>query len=165
MKTMVDDEKREVSISLPLHLIPPLPTRREKREMKEFNSGYSNSTCDSQLVFLYKLVSGIASSSFGTHVASLAGVPTTVVDRADVVSHDFAKQFKEKIEGKRKQDRLPLVLRADFAYLFGLVSGKESLPEDKVKAREVLKGLKEAVRMGLVHAAAIPPAAPAAAKA
>jgi len=109
-----------------------------------------------ELVFLYKLVSGIASSSFGTHVASLAGVPTTVVDRADVVSSDFAKQFKEKIEGKRKQARLPLVLQADFAYLMGLVSGKEKLPEDKAKAREVLKGLKEAVRMGLVHAARPP---------
>ena len=76
-----------------------------------------------------------------------------MVDRADVVSKDFAKQFKEKIEGKRKQDRLTLVLQADFAYLIGLVNGKEKLPEDKSKAREVLKGLKEAVRMGLVHAA------------
>lgn len=87
-----------------------------------------------------------------------------MVDRADVVSKDFAKQFKEKIEGKRKQDRLPLVLQADFAYLIGLVSGKENLPEDKVKAWEVLKGLKEAVRMGLVHAT-VPPGAPAAARA
>ena len=83
-------------------------------------------------------------------------MPTTVVDRADVVSKDFAKQFKEKIEGKRKQARLPLVLQADFAYLMGLVSGKEKLPEDKAKAQEVLKGLKEAMRMGLVHAARPP---------
>lgn len=88
-------------------------------------------------------------------------MPTTVVDRADVVSTDFAKQFKEKIEGKRKQARLPLVLQADFAYLMGLVSGKEKLPEDGAKAQEVLKGLKEAVRMGLLHAAR-PPAAAAA---
>ena len=43
----------------------------------------------------------------------------------------------------------------------GLVNGEEKLPEDKVKAREVLKGLKEAVRMGLLHAVK-PPAAPAA---
>jgi len=83
----------------------------------------------------------------------LAGVPTTVVDRAGVVSEDFAKQFKEKIEGRRKQDRLPLVLQADFAYLIGLVSERERLPGDKAKAREVLGGLKEAVRMGLLHAA------------
>ena len=91
-------------------------------------------------------------------------MPTTVVDRADVVSKDFARQFKEKIEGKRKRDRLPLVLQADFAYLIGLANGKERLPEDEAKAREVVKGLKEAVRMGLVHAA-IPPTAPAAARA
>lgn len=115
-------------------------------------------------MFLYKLVSGIASSSFGTHVASLAGVPTTVVDRADVVSKDFAKKFKEKIEGKKKQDRLPLVLQADFVYLIGLVSGKGKLPEDKATAREVLKGLKEAVSVRLVHETT-PSAAPTAAKA
>jgi len=88
-------------------------------------------------------------------------VPTTVVDRADVVSKDFAKQFKEKIEGKRKRARLPLVLQADFAYLMGLASGREKLPEDEAKAREVLKGLKEAVRMGLLHVVR-PPAAVAA---
>lgn len=93
-------------------------------------------------------------------------MPTTVVDRADVVSKDFAKQFKEKIEGKRKRDRLPLVLQADFAYLIGLVNGKEKLPEDRAKAREVLNGLKDAVRMGLVHATgSVPSAAAAAARA
>lgn len=91
-------------------------------------------------------------------------MPTAVVDRADVVSKDFAKQFKEKIEGKRKQDGLPLVLQADFAYLVGLASGKEKLPEDEVKAREVLKGLKEAVRMALVHVP-VPSAAPTTAEA
>ena len=80
-------------------------------------------------------------------------MPTTVVDRADVVSTDFARRFKEKIEGKRKQARLSLMLQADFAYLMGLVTGKEKLPVDEAKAREVLEGLKEAVRMGLLHAA------------
>lgn len=100
-------------------------------------------------MFLYKLVEGIASSSFGTHVASLAGVPTDVVDRADAVSKDFARQFKEKLEGKKKQTRLPLVAQADFAYLYGLATGKHSLPEDPMRQREVLKGLKQAVKMCL----------------
>jgi DNA mismatch repair protein MSH6 len=144
MKTMVDDEKQEVRRSS--------ITPHRVRSAKEFIPVTKHSPV-LQLVFLYKLVSGIASSSFGTHVASLAGVPTTVVDRADVVSKDFAKQFKEKIEGKRKQARLPLVLQADFAYLMGLVSGKDKLPESEAKAWEVLKGLKEAARMGLLHAA------------
>ena len=101
-----------------------------------------------ELVFLYKLVNGVATSSFGTHVANLAGVPIEVVERADVVSKDFAKQFKEKIEGKRKSKGgsvVPLTAQADFAYLFGVAMGKRSLPADKVRQREVLKGLKAAV--------------------
>ncbi|KAI0822933.1 DNA mismatch repair protein Msh6 [Trametes gibbosa] len=111
MKTLVDDEKRE-------------------------------------LVFLYKLVEGVASSSFGTHVANLAGVPLEVVERAEVVSKDFAKHFQEKIEGKKNKaaGRLPLVAQADFAYLYKLATGTIDLPEDKVRRREVLRVLKGAVK-------------------
>ena len=36
-------------------------------------------------------------------MANLAGVPMGVVDRADTVSKDFASQFKEKIEGKKRK--------------------------------------------------------------
>lgn len=101
-----------------------------------------------QLVFLYKLVEGAASSSFGTHVASLAGVPAGVVRRADVVSKDFARQFKEKLEGKRSKayGRLPLVAQADFAYLYNLATGKVQLPDNPVRQREVLRILKGAVK-------------------
>ncbi|KAI0367675.1 DNA mismatch repair protein Msh6 [Pilatotrama ljubarskyi] len=101
-----------------------------------------------ELVFLYKLVDGVAGSSFGTHVANLAGVPLEVVERAEVVSRDFAKHFKEKIEGKKNKasGRLPLVAQADFAYLYKLATGAIGLPEDKVRRREVLKVLKGAVK-------------------
>lgn len=91
----------------------------------------------------------MAESSFGTHVANLAAVPLSVVERADVVSKDFAKKFKEKIEGKRKDSKavakLSLVAQADFAYLYKLATGKCELPPDEVRKREVLKGLKAAV--------------------
>lgn len=87
---------------------------------------------------------GAASSSFGTHVANLAGVPTEVVKRAEVVSNDFALRFKERIEGKRTST-LPLVAQADFAYLMGLASGKIELPENKTLQRDVLKGLRRTV--------------------
>lgn len=102
-----------------------------------------------QLVFLYKLVEGIAESSFGTHVAKLAGVPSEVVQRADVVSQNFARQFKEKIEGKKSKAAsaaVPLVAQADFSYLYGLASGKIFLPDDPVRRKEVLPGLKAAMR-------------------
>ncbi|KAI0319317.1 muts domain V-domain-containing protein [Amylostereum chailletii] len=101
-----------------------------------------------ELVFLYKLVDGSATGSFGTHVANLAGVPLDVVQRAEVVSKDFANQFKEKMQGKRQKmasSRLPIDAQADFAFLHGLVSGKCTLDADPVRQREVLRGLKLAV--------------------
>lgn len=136
MATHVDDERREVSTSMPPCTVSLTPA---------------------QLVFIYKLVDGVASSSFGTHVANLAGVPHEVVQRAEVVSEDFAKQFKEKIEGSKKDgasSRLPLPVQADFAYLHSLAMGKAELPADKVRRREVLKVLKAAAKGYLSHAAA-----------
>lgn len=102
----------------------------------------------SQLIFLYKLVDGVASSSFGTHVASLAGVPCEVVSRAEVISEDFAKQFKARIDGKKKQlaSKLPLVAQADFKYLLALASGDSQLSDDLYKKRELLRMLKNSVR-------------------
>ncbi|KAG2059752.1 DNA mismatch repair protein Msh6 [Suillus hirtellus] len=102
-----------------------------------------------ELVFLYKLVDGVASSSFGTHVAKLAGVPEEVIKRAEVVSQDFAKQFKAKIDDRKKKSlasKLPLVAQADFTYLLSLAMGNLKLPDDPFKQREVLNGLKQAVR-------------------
>jgi DNA mismatch repair protein MSH6 len=138
MATHVDDEQQEVSAP-----IRPCDLAADT---------------SSQLVFLYKLVGGVASSSFGTHVASLAGVPEEVVQRAEAVSEDFAKQLKEKIEGSKKggaTSRLPLAIQADFAYLFSLAAGKAELPSDKVRRREVLKVLKTAVKGYLSHAIAV----------
>ncbi|KAF9233196.1 muts domain V-domain-containing protein [Melanogaster broomeanus] len=101
-----------------------------------------------ELVFLYKLVDGVASSSFGTHVASLAGVPSDVVSRAEVISEDFAKQFKARIEGKKKHlaSTLPLVAQADFKYLLTLAKGDVKLPDDPYKKRKVLTALKATVK-------------------
>ncbi|PPR06375.1 hypothetical protein CVT24_002487 [Panaeolus cyanescens] len=101
-----------------------------------------------ELVFLYKLIDGVAESSFGTHVANLAGVPIKVVERADVISQDFAKQFKEKLQIKQEQHasaKMPLVAQADFAYLYKLASGQIGLPEDPIRKRELFGRMKAIV--------------------
>ena len=100
------------------------------------------------MIFLYKLVAGVAVSSFGTHVANLAGVPLEVVERADIVSKNFAQQFKEKMTNSRKNDatgRLPLAAQADFAYLLGLTTGKIEMPADASRRKQVLARLKKTV--------------------
>lgn len=102
-----------------------------------------------QLVFLFKLIEGAATSSFGTHVANLAGVPLPVVERADLVSKNFAQQFKERLQIKKAKDgaaRLPIVAQADFAYLFKIATGKVPMPDDPVRQKEILVRLKETVR-------------------
>ncbi|KAJ3753736.1 muts domain V-domain-containing protein [Lentinula raphanica] len=101
------------------------------------------------IVFLYKLIEGVATSSFGTHVANLAGVPMEVVERADVISKSFAEQFKAKLQEKQKKrasGRLPLVAQADFAYLIQLASGKVQLPDDQTRRKTVLSMMKKVAR-------------------
>ncbi|KAF9449836.1 DNA mismatch repair protein msh6 [Macrolepiota fuliginosa MF-IS2] len=110
-----------------------------------------------ELVFLYKLVEGVAESSFGTHVANLAGVPFEVVERAEAVSKQFAKQFKERLELKQKNNassRIPLNLQADWVYLVKLATGQAQLGDD-AKSREVLERLKSTVRSFLKHKQAV----------
>jgi DNA mismatch repair protein MSH6 len=137
MSTLVDDDKKEVSV---LH---PQPLSKSNRF--------------SQLVFLYKLVEGVAQSSFGTHVANLAGVPFEVVERADVVSKQFAKQFKERMELKQKANassRMPLNIQADWAYLVKLAAGEIKFGDD-AKAKEVLERMKGTVKSFLKHKKAV----------
>lgn len=130
MQTLVDDERREV---IPIYWA---------------ENKYTNQIFYSQLVFLYKLIDGAASGSFGTHVANLAGVPIEVVERADIISRDFAKNFKDKIEGKKSKatGRLPLTAQADFAYLYNLATGNIALHENEVRKREVLGVMKHSVQ-------------------
>lgn len=107
MQTHVDDNERRVSP-------PPF---------------HYQASLSLQVVFLYKLIPGVAESSHGTHVASMAGVPAQVVQRADQVSQEFFEAFKRKLESKR-HSKLPLVAHADFAWLLkvatGLVGGSAS---------------------------------------
>ncbi|KAF8583279.1 DNA mismatch repair protein Msh6 [Ramaria rubella] len=98
-----------------------------------------------ELLFLYKLVEGVATGSFGTHVANLAGVPLGVVTRAETISNDFARQFKEK-QGGKKISCVPVVAQADFAYLFKLATGAVSLDLRVSKTKETLSILKRAVK-------------------
>ena len=51
-----------------------------------------------EVTFLYKLVEGVCEKSYGMNVAHMAGVPRTIVDRAEVM----AEAFELKQEMKRE---------------------------------------------------------------
>ena len=87
---------------------------------------------------------GVATGSFGTHVANLAGVPLDVVTRAETISKDFAKQFKEK-QASKKIVTMPLPTQADFAYLVKLATGL-SLDSDARRTKETMSVVKRSVK-------------------
>ncbi|KAF8761085.1 DNA mismatch repair [Rhizoctonia solani] len=96
-----------------------------------------------QLVMMYKFVEGVAPGSFGTHVANVAGVPASVVDRAEQVSRDFAEVSRKKqLEKRAAVSRIPLDLQADFAQLAKLAGGLK-LTDDPVQQLESLRILKD----------------------
>ena len=51
-------------------------------EIKEWNE---------EIIFMHKIISGIADSSYGVHVAQLAGLPDEVIDIAEKVLQNFEK--------------------------------------------------------------------------
>lgn len=131
MKTAVDDEKREV--------------RYSNTNLGDGEHEANTIASIHQLVFLYKLTEGIASSSFGTHVASLAGVPPQVVARAESISTDFADKFLKKL-AERQTSKLSLTAQADFAYLWKMVQGEVDVDAEPVRSRRALQLIASAAR-------------------
>jgi DNA mismatch repair protein MutS len=66
---------------------------------------------NNRVIFLRKLVSGGSEHSFGIHVAKMAGMPATVIDRAKVLLHQLEKshaseglgQLPSGISGKKRR--------------------------------------------------------------
>ncbi|KAF9966318.1 DNA mismatch repair protein msh6 [Mortierella alpina] len=54
-----------------------------------------------EVTFLYKLVDGVCEKSYGMNVAHMAGVPRTIVDRAE----EMAESFERKQETKREEEK------------------------------------------------------------
>ncbi|KAJ2253321.1 hypothetical protein EV176_007465, partial [Coemansia sp. RSA 451] len=76
---------------------------------------------------------GIASKSHGMNVAAMAGVPTSIVDRASAVAEQFEQRLKLKHrDGGAGTDCLPLALQSDFANLMrvaALASDPPAVPD------------------------------------
>lgn len=70
----------------------------EKTYRRIANYNVSVKEIDGRVVFVRKLVPGGSEHSFGIHVAKLAGMPTSIVERADEVLH----QLEENNRGEKK---------------------------------------------------------------
>lgn len=83
-----------------------------------------------EVVFTYRLIDGIAESSYGTQVAALAGVPHDICDRAAFVSKEFAKATKAT-QAEKNRGAIPLASMSDFVHLFRM--SQTTLPDTSDK--------------------------------
>lgn len=74
------------------------------------------------VVFTYRLVRGIAESSYGTQVARIAGVPDEICTKAAVVSEHFFAEAQQE-QSRRRHSKIPLETLSDFARLVALGRG------------------------------------------
>ena len=55
---------------------------------------------NTKIIFLYRVVPGVAHRSFGLNVAHLAGIPVSVIKRAAEMSEKFEEQMKSQSHPK-----------------------------------------------------------------
>ncbi|UZJ52175.1 hypothetical protein CBS101457_001495 [Exobasidium rhododendri] len=87
-----------------------------------------------EVVFTYKLIDGIAESSYGTEVAALAGIPDEICERAKSISSKFLESTRE-MELQRKHNvasKLDTSMISDFVHLFkaGMLANKSAEESD-----------------------------------
>ncbi|CAO1620443.1 unnamed protein product [Sympodiomycopsis kandeliae] len=98
-----------------------------------------------EVVFTYRIVDGVAESSYGTQVAGLAGVPRDICDRANDISEEFAEATKRE-QAERTTSTVPMSTLSDFAYLFKLGQGSVSDNSAQIASQlEVIRAQVERV--------------------
>ncbi|KAI8643162.1 muts domain V-domain-containing protein [Parasitella parasitica] len=98
-------------------------------EINNMHMGYIMDEDEQNVTFLYKLTTGICEKSFGMNVATMAGIPQSVVTRATKIAEETeivhrAKDttYKMAVDGNEVINMTPAII-ADLAYL---VSSKGS---------------------------------------
>lgn len=78
-----------------------------------------------RVTFLYKLEDGVAEGSFGMHCASMCGIPSKVVERAEVAAKEWehTSRLKESLERARMGCWVPLGMQSDVAWMLKDVEG------------------------------------------
>ncbi|KAG9301665.1 hypothetical protein G9A89_016736 [Geosiphon pyriformis] len=70
-----------------------------------------------EVTFLYKLVPGVCPKSYGMKVASMAGVPRAVIDRAEVIATKFEQLSKLNDSLTATRSDIAVATQSDFSYL------------------------------------------------
>ncbi|KAJ9661332.1 DNA mismatch repair protein msh6 [Coniosporium apollinis] len=96
-----------------------------------------------QVTFLYKLEDGVAEGSFGMHCAAMCGIPSKVIECAEVAAREWehTSRLKESLEQARQACYVPLGMQSDVAWI--LKEGVEEVVGER--GLEVLRQAIEAL--------------------
>ncbi|KAL5327652.1 hypothetical protein ACEPPN_005353 [Leptodophora sp. 'Broadleaf-Isolate-01'] len=78
-----------------------------------------------RVTFLYKLEDGVAEGSFGMHCAAMCGIPSKVIDRAEVAAKEWehTSRLKESLEKARSGCYIPLGVQSDVSWILKQAMG------------------------------------------
>ncbi|CAI2182652.1 11047_t:CDS:10 [Funneliformis geosporum] len=88
-----------------------------------------------EVTFLYKLVAGVCPKSYGMNVASMAGVPRGIVDRAEVVAAKFEQTSHLHDTLTANGSNIAISAQCDFVYILKYAFKKIISSEDDVGDR------------------------------
>jgi DNA mismatch repair protein MutS len=96
-----------------------------------------------KVIFQYTVEKGIAKGSYGIHVASLAGIPNSVLMRAKVKLEQYESAYKNFKDIKVKTNKEPEDnISEDFKNIFdSIISDIKSSDLDEISPREALEKL------------------------
>ena len=85
---------------------------------------------EGKVIFLRKVIPGGADKSYGIHVAQLAGLPKTVIHRAEEILQELEKEQLERKEGVKKEPASAQPLQLP-------IFGQGSAIEEEVRSLDV----------------------------
>jgi DNA mismatch repair protein MutS len=96
-----------------------------------------------KIIFLYTVEKGIAKGSYGIHVASLAGIPNTVLGRAKNILDDYESLDKTSKLQKMEKKQSPQDAKNNDAknILNSIISDITATDIDSLSPREALEKL------------------------
>ena len=94
-----------------------------------------------RVTFLYKLERGVAEGSFGMHCASMCGIPSKVVERAEVAAREweYTSRLKGSLESAKRGCFVPLGWQSDVAWLLREGGGGGGEEWDLGRGMDVLR--------------------------
>ena len=102
-----------------------------KTKSRVANSNVAVKEWNEQIIFLRKVVEGAADKSYGIQVAKLAGIPTTVIERAREILDTLERKERDVVEETRRRGPRPATSQ------LGLFNSREQSVIDAVRALDI----------------------------